>query len=685
LKGCLVIAAVMLAAGCATSRTPPPATRDPSTTPAPKPTPPLPPIPAAALPSDDTAEPLVRVLLDRTSDSAVLPQPGRAYRATWDGGADWLWGPITIEVVGHRLWQVGAFRNADAARDVEKRLGLDLGDHIEVRRIAGSDGLVRVQVGWRREPPGDPSSILAASGFPAAFMVTAGGRVVIEGQVGRIESDGEVVLEPQGDWPTAFAGRRYRGRFRALGVGSDLLLINELNMERYLMGVVPVEMGPAVFPELEALKAQAVAARTYAVAHLGDHDDEGYDICATPACQAYHGAGAEHRLSDRAVEETAGVVAVFDGAPIDAMYTSTCGGHTEDAARLFPDRAQPYLTGVACAWERPLLVAGTHRDGPWLDHVAFRASLAREILELPPDVAPAALLRAVLDLTGAAVVLPAPTDPEDFASGLLTAAGLDVTSELTRVSSGLESLLVLCDLYGAPLDPPTAGLTGDWPAAAVAAALQIRGTVVHDSGEAVPHTEGIAIYPRRAEGSEALPNPVSLWESWGQGYRRISRADVLPGTHVDRLRVDGEVEALIVRRSGGDGEADRRSAWRSWIRERSWSELGRRLELPDLEELEVVRRGSSGRVVEMVARGRSGTERRLEGFPIRRALDLPENLFWFYVVDQEDGRVVRFFGRGWGHGVGLCQNGSYGLARAGRDYAQILSTYYQGISLEQWP
>jgi stage II sporulation protein D len=145
------------------------------------------------------------------------------------------------------------------------------------------------------------------------------------------------------------------------------------------------------------------------------------------------------------------------------------------------------------------------------------------------------------------------------------------------------------------------------------------------------------------------------------------------------------VLALVVVRSGGDGDADRRSAWRGWAREKSWQELAERVELPDLESLEVTARAPSGRVVGLAAVGRGGERRSWSGFPVRRAIDLPENLFTFEVRTRSDGtRVVRFLGRAWGHGIGLCQNGAYGLARAGLGFAEILSTYYQGIALERW-
>jgi stage II sporulation protein D len=107
--------------------------------------------------------------------------------------------------------------------------------------------------------------------------------------------------------------------------------------------------------------------------------------------------------------------------------------------------------------------------------------------------------------------------------------------------------------------------------------------------------------------------------------------------------------------------------------------------MPDLERLEIARRGPSGRVVALRVVGRSGAEKELEGFPIRRALDLPENLFSVHIRTAPDGtRSVRFLGRAWGHGVGLCQNGAFGLARSGMSFEEILAHYYTGIELVRW-
>ena len=144
----------------------------------------------------------------------------------------------------------------------------------------------------------------------------------------------------------------YRGVMEVLPAEeSRITIVNVVSLEAYLRGVVPNELSPEAFPQIEAQKAQAVAARSYVLAHRGDYSSRGYDVCASAACQVYRGSSSEHPLTDRAVAETRGMVATWRGRPIHAFYTSTCGGHTEEGTAVFEDGA-PYLRGVACATER---------------------------------------------------------------------------------------------------------------------------------------------------------------------------------------------------------------------------------------------------------------------------------------------------------------------------------------------
>lgn len=686
-----------LAAGCASTGptpkkpatpTPPPGPTAvvPSATPTPIPTPaPVGPVPPGAV--DRVGSAPIRVLLRRTRNVTILPQPGRAYLASAGDEAVWLWGPLEIAAVGETAWQVGAWSSPEAAATVAGELIRGLGNGALVSQEPTGTGLVRVRVRWPDDEPADPRARLAAAGFDGAFPVSRASTVRIAGAAGVFESSREIVLNPAGEWPTAVGGRRYRGRFMVRASGDELLLINELAMEAYLRGVVPVEMGPYQFPELEALKAQAVAARTYAVAHLGDHDDEGWDICATPACQAYGGAGSEHPLTDRAVDETAGLIAVFSGEPIDAMYTSTCGGHTEDAVELFSDRGAPYLTGVVCAWERPIVLSGEGSTAPIGGVNAFRRRLARRALDLAEgDSAPVDLLPAVAELCGGeSTPLPADPDLAEWVGALFPAAGIAAASPLVD-GKGADRLVGLADLFDIPLPPTDSESWKDgWSLEAVAAALEIQQVLLVDRGELVPNPDGAAIYPRRADESEALSQPLPLYWRWESSYGSASALRVLPGTTIERYRLEDRTLAVVVVQSGGGGEADRRSAWRSWRRERRWDELEASLGEPELERLEIARRGRSGRVVALAVVDRDGERRLVEGFDVRRALDLPETLFDMQIRTRPDGeRTAHFLGRGWGHGVGLCQNGAYGLARAGMTFDGILRHYYTGIEIIGW-
>ena len=165
----------------------------------------------------------------------------------------------------------------------------------------------------------------------------------------------------------------------------------------------------------------------------------------------------------------------------------------------------------------------------------------------------------------------------------------------------------------------------------------------------------------------------------------MSSTEVLPGTLLERIRVGDEIVALVIRLSGGGSEADRRSAWREWVREKSWSELKKLTGVPDLQRLTVTRRSRSGRVVGLAAVGTSGSTTEWTGFEIRRVLELPETLFAMHLRPGSDGETfVHFLGRGWGHGVGLCQNGAYGLARSGMTFDRILKHYYTGIEIVRW-
>src|SRR5258708_1415635 len=153
-------------------------------------------------------------------------------------------------------------------------------------------------------------------------------------------------------------------------------------MVTFVRGGFPAEMGPKIYDELEALKAQAIAARTYAARNMGQCRREGNDTGAGPACQAYGGVSREEALPERAGRETAGLVATYNGQPIDALYTAACGGETSDVGTMFPGRSEPYLKRVRCIEDEVLTIAG-RADSGLLTEQQVNARLFAAIAGLP--------------------------------------------------------------------------------------------------------------------------------------------------------------------------------------------------------------------------------------------------------------------------------------------------------------
>ena len=146
--------------------------------------------------------------------------------------------------------------------------------------------------------------------------------------------------------PVLLNDKPYRGFAEVRVAATGVTAVNVLPLDDYLLGVVPLEIGPRKADELAAVEAQAVAARTYAVSHLGRNAAQGFDLFGTVRDQAYGGMDVELDESTRAVRNTAGVILVFDGRPIRAFYHSTCGGSTAAVEEVMDREPAPYLQSV---------------------------------------------------------------------------------------------------------------------------------------------------------------------------------------------------------------------------------------------------------------------------------------------------------------------------------------------------
>ena len=498
-----------------------------------------------------------------------------------------------------------------------------------------------------------------------------------------------------------------------------LNVINELNLEDYLLGVVPAEMGPTIYDEVEALKAQAVAARTYAIRNLRQFESEGYDICPGPACQAYKGFSAEHELSTRAVRETAGLIATYQGKPIDALYSATCGGETSDVGTMFPGRNEPYLRHARCVELEMVTIAGRADSGlltePQLNARLFAAHVG---LDEPGSWSARDVARAV--------------------TGAMTAAGFRTIHDAAPASSRRRDVLVYLDsMLGLAAKARTTTLPEDrkywfpqtanpeevpylvaaffvkfgvWPA-------QFLDRVRLD--EAMPREELYALLGswlreqnllREAEGkifrvegrtvtlkskgevtSHVLPANIPIFRRLGDRWQEYRNVPIMIGDRaVVIVGADKRAAALVVQANYDGASFDRTSSFANWTRSYREDELvsaiNRRNPIKELVDIRPLVIDAAKRVAELEVTAEGGRKFILRGLPVRWSLNVPDNLFVYDKTEDADGADrYTFYGKGWGHGTGMCQVGAYGMAFRGWTFDRILKNYYTGIEIQKAP
>ncbi|MDP1831256.1 MAG: SpoIID/LytB domain-containing protein [Geothrix sp.] len=523
-----------------------------------------------------------------------------------------------------------------------------------------------------------------------------------------------VWLKPAGDLTSLQGKGRYRGKIEIFpNAQGRLTVVNTLDLETYLRGVVPKEMGAWEFPSLEALKAQAVAARTYAVANRGKRAADGFDMGDTVADQVYGGHDGEQSLTDRAIQETEGLFATYGGKPILALFMANCGGHTTDVAHVFGGDA-PYLRAVSCYPAKPMTLpfaAGVAVTAepyqPWLSWELLRLASAA----IPPQwlsgdrlakpATPDDLAQPVRALQQRLALEPQPLGRD----GNLTLA-LARAFGFQRIVEGQERPQDAA--YFLPDSLPedrllAAFLTrrGVVPASAWAAtgpgtlrqALQTLGRLWQELEPFTPG-EGSLLMDRQVRRKRGGPEPLPLAstlllaeEGPDGSLRLVPRADIQVG---DRLKwIPGEEgpAQVLVRRLDPDGAAwDRYNPTAHWRVEYTEADLlamvRRRIRVAGIRDLRA-QYNDQGRVLDLTLVDAQGAPHRVRGMHIRGLLGLKDNVFRWLTVGQGPKRRWIFYGRGWGHGLGMCQTGAYGMALEGATFQQILQHYYPGMNLQR--
>lgn len=527
----------------------------------------------------------------------------------------------------------------------------------------------------------------------------------------------------------SFNGRAYRGYFMLRGTPKGVTLINVLGLEDYLKSVVAGELSPEQFGALEALKAQAVAARTYALKNTGQFRDSGYDLVDTPQSQLYSGMAAEHPLSTRAVEETRGEVVRYKGELINALYTSTCGGKTENVENVFSGSASPYLQSVECTYERqpewhieakspvvPLTVEGRNAS---MD-VAYLAGLGIIPLGVEPLDFRAECgfdetvewIRGSLKALGLKGEGFAPdVMPVDFVNlAKLLAGAFGWQERIDRLLLPSEVDFLMKDF------PQVQGKERGPMAYCLQAEIFPAGLKAGDPRRPVSRAE-VAIALSRIVASRkdffqtgtfrstARPGTIEVGKDFDRETLQLSsrlfllrnldgtasfasHLVLLGGEKLRWIEREGEVSYLEVFYPPNSNVLDRSSRFNRWQVQKSRRELETMIAasypIGRLSDITVRARGVSGRVTKLLITG-SPNRVVISGFQIRAALNLRDTLFVIDKSYDESGRIdtFTFSGRGWGHGVGLCQVGAYGMALAGANYRDILKKYYRGVKVDK--
>ena len=693
--------------------------------------------PVSAAPNP-IAEPRIRVGLLSDQGSVTFPRIDGGYYVITDAGPQLIrrgftdTAPLANSSVVRYAVQVAAISDIESVRTFVEKLRTETGQRVDTTfdPSASNGGMYRILAG-------DFESTAAANPLRADLTQRGYGKDMLvvrrpsdqpfekrhqltddEGDQYTIAGDSILVMPAKSGATINIGDKPYRTAARVwINPRGTFNVINELNMEDYLRGVVPAEMGPKIYDELEALKAQAIAARTYAVRNMGQFRNEGYDICPGPACQAYLGAGGEAALSDQAVKETAGLIATYNGQPIDALYTATCGGETSDVGTMFPGRNEPYLKRTRCVELEMTSIAG-RQDSQLLSEAQVNARVfaaaagladggaswsARDVTAAvhavnlllgytPPAgiAAPASsrrgdvlrYLAAVFQLDRNGRVLTIPEDRKYFFTRVPDPEAPEYLAAAFLIKYGIVPAQTIdgIDLNAAMPREELYGLLGSWlrehdalrEATGKIAAVSGRSLTVKSEGKNTTFT---------------LPAGIPVFRRISDRYQEYASVPVMIGDRAFLQRnQQNAVVALIVQGNYDGASFDRTSSFANWTRTYRAEELVKSINarnpIQELQGLRPVTIDASQRIAELEVTAENGRTFMLRGLPVRWSLNVPDNLFVIEKGKDADG-VDRytFYGKGWGHGVGMCQVGAYGMAFRGWTYDQILKRYYTGIEI----
>ncbi len=739
-----------------------PSTTSPVSTPA-APLPDLPP-PAAGIP----VSPSIRIGLTIEAKEVRISSSGNYYllEKLPEASRQLIQGSVQVRVeqeggsassIYHI--QVASLTRREAAEDLRQKLAEAFKVPATVQENAAA-GTHRVRVGGfsTRKEAQDYSKILISAGYPDAFLVEeagsrAGGTATLalrgSDNLFRLSQTGFLFLPSSSTSFLYVDGKPYRGFFDiSLNQRNRITVVNQLGTEEYLLGVVPAEIGPTYHSEFEALAAQSIAARTYALKHMGMYRAEGFDLSADARTQVYNGASWEKDATNEAVLRTSGLAIYYQDELINAMYMSTCGGRTEDFSNVFDAPPVLYLKSVFCAAESDgeTLIEGKHE----LEQVilADDGSIANRNLELArvlgmvesgSDISvenlagPVERGEAIRWIENARKLAKKERSVESPGGAQLsTRAGFlgyaaesffgadeierrisvrDVEYYLGNLSDGSSvpeparhalAYLIQCGLWR-PFPDNTA--RPNEPIRKIDAIFLLLSWI--ESAQPEILRKGTFGGAGALEAARSPESSISV--KWGNRTQEfhlspklsLFRLDAGRKLPANSLRIigneklnfhvgqGGTIDFLEVELNQTGASSDRYSSLATWNVTSTRSAIAEKIrtlsgDIGEFQDLKPARLGNSGRAVQIEVIG-SRRSVVINGYRVKSALELKDTLFTIAREHNPDGSIARFtfHGRGYGHGIGLCQVGAFGMARAGRSYEEILKTYYSGVQIRK--
>ena len=296
----------------------------------------------------------VGAVIDSTNKISMMMDKNLYYDAATRSYKEGTEGDVVIGCFHIELDE--GFDDYESAEETAKRL--DVEENVFIKY---SDGTFYVCIGsyTAREDAvaasvaldiDDERSITEGTGYTVTVAETGTDRILFEFDCGTKYSLGVMPRSENGEKTvTYYKNLTYYGAFSYVrAYRGSITVVNYVDVEDYVKGLLPSEMS-ASWP-LEALKAQAVCARTYAMINLNKHASQGFDICNTTDCQVYEGTSKATENSDRAAEETAGMYLTYEGKLCEAYYYSCNGGASENSENVWT-YARPYLVGVVDPYE----------------------------------------------------------------------------------------------------------------------------------------------------------------------------------------------------------------------------------------------------------------------------------------------------------------------------------------------